>query len=490
MDKKTFLWLGCGWMGLVMIFSWVGYRNLDPDFGWHLRTGEMLLTSGIPKTDPFSYTMPSFPWVDHGRLSDELIYRLYSWGGMGLTAMVFGAIAVGAVMIAIPMRLWKWAIVPMLLGTGVFLTRAGIRPQVEDWLGLAIVMRMLRNDFLGKKARWLVVILFYFWANFHGGFGVGLMVLGLGVGFNWIAKKANTRDLLMVFLAVLVTLLTPYGINLWWEIWLTISDSTLRGSIAEWQPFFVRADLGYWLVAALVGAVVSVEYKKIPVWEIVVMVVLFGMGMSSLRYMPLFVLAGTPMVAAFIEEIYRKVMTNEAARLRAVWFYKRLLAISALVFWVDVGLVISKTFTGRWIDYPVNAVEFLRRENYPGEVFSSYGWGGFLIWKLPEKKVFIDGRMPSWRWKAPPGESDRAFGDYKNVVDGGEFEAVFDKYNVRVVLWGKPEKEAKEVKPGRIFEWLVRDEKKKRGEELVTRLERAGWKKTYQDDVAAIYVRQ
>jgi len=432
-----------------MIFSWVGYRNLDPDFGWHLRTGEMLLTSGIPKTDPFSYTMPSFPWVDHGRLSDELIYRLYSWGGMGLTAMVFGAIAVGAVMIAIPMRLWKWAIVPMLLGTGVFLTRAGIRPQVEDWLGLAIVMRMLRNDFLGKKARWLVVILFYFWANFHGGFGVGLMVLGLGVGFNWIAKKANTRDLLMVLLAVLVTLLTPYGINLWWEIWLTISDSTLRGSIAEWQPFFVRADLGYWLVAALVGAVVSVEYKKIPVWEIVVMVVLFGMGMSSLRYMPLFVLAGTPMVAAFIEEIYRKVMTN-----------------------------------------PVNAVEFLRRENYPGEVFSSYGWGGFLIWKLPENKVFIDGRMPSWRWKAPPGESDRAFGDYKNVVDGGEFEAVFDKYNVRVVLWGKPEKEAKEVKPGRIFEWLVRDEKKKRGEELVTRLERAGWKKTYQDDVAAIYVRQ
>src|SRR3989337_506611 len=54
----------------VLVISWVllfinGLHQLDPDFGWHVTMGRLISENGIPKTDPFSYTMTSFPFVDH-----------------------------------------------------------------------------------------------------------------------------------------------------------------------------------------------------------------------------------------------------------------------------------------------------------------------------------------------------------------------------------------------------------------------------------------
>jgi len=43
-------------------------------------------------------------------------------------------------------------------------------------------------------------------------------------------------------------------------------------------------------------------------------------------------------------------------------------------------------------DYPVNAVNFLRRNPVPGPLYNNLTWGGFLMWYLPELPVAIDGR--------------------------------------------------------------------------------------------------
>lgn len=42
--------------------------------------------------------------------------------------------------------------------------------------------------------------------------------------------------------------------------------------------------------------------------------------------------------------------------------------------------------------FPVRAIEYLRRHPVHGPMFNTYGYGGYLIWALPEQKVFIDGR--------------------------------------------------------------------------------------------------
>jgi len=42
--------------------------------------------------------------------------------------------------------------------------------------------------------------------------------------------------------------------------------------------------------------------------------------------------------------------------------------------------------------FPAAAVAFLGQQRDASPVFNSYDWGGYLVWKLPGEKVFIDGR--------------------------------------------------------------------------------------------------
>ena len=41
--------------------------------------------------------------------------------------------------------------------------------------------------------------------------------------------------------------------------------------------------------------------------------------------------------------------------------------------------------------YPVVAVAALRSTH--GNLLNEYDWGGYLIWRVPERRVFIDGRL-------------------------------------------------------------------------------------------------
>jgi len=42
--------------------------------------------------------------------------------------------------------------------------------------------------------------------------------------------------------------------------------------------------------------------------------------------------------------------------------------------------------------YPVNALNFVRQNSFPGPLYNHLDWGGFLIWYLPQYPVSIDGR--------------------------------------------------------------------------------------------------
>jgi len=50
-------------------------------------------------------------------------------------------------------------------------------------------------------------------------------------------------------------------------------------------------------------------------------------------------------------------------------------------------------------NYPIQAVVWARAnpDQIGKKVFNDYGAGGMFLWKFPEQKTFIDGRMPHWR---------------------------------------------------------------------------------------------
>lgn len=481
---KAKMLMAAWWLGLFGVLWLVGFKNLDPDFGWHLRVGELMLTQGIPRTDPFSYTMPSFMWVDHGRLSDVMIAWLYPRIGMGGLAAVFAAIATLAVMIAIPVSVWSWGLVPLLMGVGVFLVRFGVRPQVEDWLFVAILIRVMEEG-RWKRWKWIMPVIFAVWANFHGGFAVGLGILGVRiVGGWWEERLVEWKETWVWLAAAGATLLNPYGWRLWQEIWLTTSDVGLRSTIAEWQPFWVRAELGFWLVVALVWALIKVYGGGLKKWKWGVVGLLLAASLSSLRNAPFFILVVIPIVAEKLKTGYERVRKDRIMLDRAKKFYLILVAVAAVVFVEEAGITVWRAAKGKWVWYPEKAVEFLKTNSFEGKLFSNYGWGGYLIWKLPEKKVFIDGRMPSWRWIAPSGESNWAFKDYRKISDEGEFEELFGKFGVEAVLWPKGGEAGIQRPVVDLAEtwWWKKFFGGKPQKELIDKLEDQGWKKVYEDE--------
>ena len=54
--------------------------NIDPDFWWHLKTGEIILaTHRWPTTDPYSYTALGAPWMAAEWLGDTLFALAWKW---------------------------------------------------------------------------------------------------------------------------------------------------------------------------------------------------------------------------------------------------------------------------------------------------------------------------------------------------------------------------------------------------------------------------
>src|SRR5262245_36922621 len=55
---------------------------LTPDVWWHLATGRTIAASGLPATDPFSYTLTGRQWLVHEWLADRILWSLYARTGL------------------------------------------------------------------------------------------------------------------------------------------------------------------------------------------------------------------------------------------------------------------------------------------------------------------------------------------------------------------------------------------------------------------------
>ena len=141
------------------------------------------------------------------------------------------------------------------------------------------------------------------------------------------------------------------------------------------------------------------------------------------------------------------------------------------------------------IYYPQKAVTFLSENKRKGELFAPYGWGGYLVWKLPAPKVFVDGRMPTFTWNAPPGESDNALAEYVELSQGKNVAEIFAKYRVKTALLPAP----REITPlqAKLYTHLralsLVKGKETTGDLFTTVLEKQGWHKIYLDQTAVIY---
>ncbi len=267
--------------------------SADPDLWGHLRYGLDLLAVGhLTSTDPYSFTQ-DIPWVNHEWLSELGMAVAYTAGGaQGLLLLKWGLLgttfAVLRLHLSSTTRPWRHGL--LALAAIGLLPLATIRPQL--WTILLITLLWLALS-AGRIARWATPLLFVVWANAHGGWILGLGLLGtLLVGRVATRRTSPLEGAGLLAASVGATLLNPYGAGLWHFVATTVRLD--RADITEWQPLW-RSPLEYTLLWFAATAAAFLAWRDAPerrafVWTLLPVAMLASSSALVNRLVPLYTL--------------------------------------------------------------------------------------------------------------------------------------------------------------------------------------------------------
>ncbi len=455
---------------LLSVFFVTSLLVFDPDFGWHFKFGEFVSRTGmIPKKDLFSYTMPSYPHINHSWLYDVLLFNLYQTVGSWGLALLFSGIVVASLFLVIPPGLFLFSLPALILSATMLLFFTGVRPQVLSFLFIAFLIRCFFNKDFYSRVRFFLPLVFFSWVNLHGAFASGLVLLAVYVCYLIATKQAGKKDIAILLTSFLVTCISPYGIRIWDEVFRTVFSSSLHKHIAEWQSVLNFLRISVFIGIGFPSFFIFRMRKKLDPFQITIYVVFLLLGLSSIRHLPIFSLIALPLTTIALHEFFLSLDQKKVVIQRATLAYKGLIFICLLVAGYEFfmyGLHFKSISEAG--SYPGSAAEYISRNSPQQNVFTEYEWAGYLLWKA-DLKTFADGRMPIWQWDAPTGESSSAFEEYMDLKlnEKSEFLPLAEKFDIQTVILRTTSSPSV----------------------LNKKVESAGFKKVYSDEIATIYLR-
>ena len=440
-------------IGSIMAALNVAKGFQDPDYFWHFTTGKLILTSGIPATDPFSFTWSGQPWTLHEWLSEVLIYLLVTTFGQLGALIVFGLFpalifavlvhalrrrGVGLLAIGIAVGIAAWSLVPYVT----------LRPQAVSWLLLAVLISVLwsLDAARPRRALWLAP-LFAVWANLHGLYVVGLAVVGV-YGVYTLARRTAMADawrwmvaaLVAAFLASALTPAGPAGL-LYPLRYFGIGGGAGAWGLAhiqEWQSpnFHDPAQLG---LLAMIVALALIGRRATPGWLVFLAYLGVVMALVAIRNTPVAAVFAVPPLALGVDDWLRERRGHRPSRARqpSVALARRLMeAVLALVIAVAAPFVVISRSEATAIEqnvaerFPVAAVDVLATTDPRAHVLAEYGWGGYVIYRLYATggRVFVDGRNDMY--------SAKILDDYSAIrAADPEWSQLVNQYGVTAILF-------------------------------------------------------
>lgn len=389
----------------------------DNDFFWHLKTGEWIYQHlRLPSEDLFSYTTPvPLGAAQHFTLTafwiSQLIYAaLYRHFGMsgivGLRFVVFAAL----LYFMVKRRRGDNVLYSCLLLVFAISLLSAFpleRPHAFSFLFFAALLFLLERRTSGPGSRLfpdavLLPALMLVWANSHGGFLLGQVIITLFIvmeGLKFLHPSLRPmnfeayKSLLIVgVLGIVFSLMNPntyHGFEM-----LRLNSFTLyvnkeyKSTLEAFRYFSNYAVFLWWSIMLLTFIGLTANRKNTDITQIALFSGLGYFSFTHVRYVPFFLIAALPVIC----ESFSKGRPASLARTIAV----PAALLIALVFARDEVANLKNLRSGHWIDeerFPVRAADFIAAHNLTGNMFNHFDWGGYLLWRLaPERKVFVDGR--------------------------------------------------------------------------------------------------
>jgi hypothetical protein len=457
-QKSNKIWLKILLVAFYLFIFAILLKNsfayLDPDFGWHLKMGEQIWqTRTVPDINHEDYTLLGTHWVDYEWLSDLSTYLIYHNFGYIALSVAYALLMVIALIIQLQFTRKLFlqndrglALVLLLQAGGLYacLPHLGVRVQeitVLMLLILGIIVHLYNKNKDYRILFWLIP-LFIFWASAHGGFLIGIFILGLFPLVKavelWSASKfplrfvdyhrvLNLKQILIFvgfsFLSLAATLATPYGIKLHLFL-LGCRDGYYQSHLSEWLgqqsfPLFYQ-QLAYlevvliFLTLLFFAAFVfkANNRRQIDPYYTALILIFTFLALKARRHFPLLFIVSLPIMAEFFLNFFvfirprimqgigeLRLFRQRGPRLGNLFliFLSLVLVLVTALIALKINFTVEpeKTYQDK---YPYQAISFLQA--HPGwdnlNIFNQYGWGGYLIWQYPERKLFADGRLPEY----------------------------------------------------------------------------------------------
>ncbi len=469
---------------LVLLFSAFNQFSLitaDPDLWGHIKFGEDAWRQGaLPTSDPYSYTAQDATWINHEWLTEILFFKLYDF--FGSTGILIFKMTIGLSIIALLARnvfekgqgnLGPFLVLSLLIP----ILAPGFMPRPHlfsyfFWTLLILALQYyfnaqeeagrgaINSKFTNQKTLLISIpLLFILWINTHGGTLAGLAILGTAALYDVIRTRNIRSPLLLCALAsAIATLLNPYGYELWAFFMHSLS---LPRNITEWNgiPLWHLHQWPFKLFTILFICAWLTTKNKWR-WDTFIIFPSIYFAYKHQRHVPLAAIAMTPFlmehakmwVIHWSQNLYRSV--RKPAMLCLLLFglaqasvgYLKNSANQFQIF-VDPGV------------YPVYAARFMSENKLSGNIWNPFDWGEYLIWKLPENKISVDGRF---RTVYP----EDLLNDSIKFSSGGKgWESLLEKYPSDFVLARKA------------YQTHLRMNKQK------------GWTPIYEDLISVLYVK-
>jgi hypothetical protein len=430
------------WLVLLLAYRERGFY--DPGALWHVRVGELILTTGFPHTDPFTYTHEGKVWIPQQWGGEVLMALAHRVGGFDTMLLGFATLVAG-LFTAIFSRAVRSGMGPLLAGLvvgGALFVGAFhyfVRPHMFTIGFLGWTMMCVVDFERGRcgvaRLAWLIP-LYVVWTNLHGGVLGGTMTLGLAVAgwgvlflWNryakpqtaWVTPITDWRTAFLLTGIVVSCGLTPFQnpfgmemINTWRRI---VGSKVLPQLVNEHMPLDPASPVGQAVigfgVVYLVMLLGTIGTRPRVSW--LVPLAWLVLSFQSIRQGPLFAITGVvALIAMWPHTRWHRLLVKHgdgslahdpepdgpAGRCCFGW-----VAIPAVVvllaFTLQLNRVPVPVVGHGWArlapDFvPTDLTPELREycaSVPPGtRVFNDANLGGYLIYHAPELKIFMDDR--------------------------------------------------------------------------------------------------